>query len=128
MMKPHVMKEIRDIDGNLVSRYEPAAWRTAMSSETASTMRAAMRSVVDAGTADGLFVEGFETGGKTGTAQLGTPELNSHAWIIGFSGPPGQAPTIAVAVILEAQKGASEQTGGRVAAPVARSVIEAALR
>ncbi|MEO5837965.1 MAG: penicillin-binding transpeptidase domain-containing protein [Acidimicrobiales bacterium] len=128
MMKPHVMKEIRDIDGNLVSRYEPAAWRRAMTSQTASTLREAMRGVVDAGTATAMFVDGLETGGKTGTAQLGTAELNSHAWIIGFSGLPGQPPSIAVAVIVEAQPGASEQTGGRVAAPIARGVIEAALR
>jgi peptidoglycan glycosyltransferase len=128
MMKPHVMKEIRDIDGNLVSSYTPEEWRTAMTSPTASTLRAAMRSVVDAGTADGLFIEGLETGGKTGTAQLGTPQLNSHAWIMGFSGQPGQDPSIAVAVIIEAQQGASEQTGGRVAAPVARKVIQAALQ
>jgi peptidoglycan glycosyltransferase len=128
MMKPHVMKEIRDIDGNLVSRYEPAAWRRAMTSETAATLRAAMRGVVDRGTASALFVDGLETGGKTGTAQLGTEVPSSHAWIIGFSGVPGETPSIAVAVIVEAQPGASEQTGGQVAAPIARSVIEAALR
>ena len=128
MMKPHVMKEIRDTDGNLVSRYEPAAWRRAVTSETSAVLRAAMRANVDAGTATLMAVDGLETGGKTGTAQLGTPELNSHAWIMGFAGQPGQPPSIAVAVIIEAQPGASEQTGGQVAAPVARAVIEAALR
>ena len=128
IMKPHVMKEIRDINGNLVSRYEPAAWRRAMTTETASTLRAAMRGVVDAGTATAMFIDGLETGGKTGTAQLGTAVPSSHAWVIGFSGEPGQPPSIAVAVIVEAQPGASEQTGGQVAAPIARAVIEAALR
>jgi hypothetical protein len=47
---------------------------------------------------------------------------------MGFSGEPGQKSSIAVAVIIEAQQGASEQTGGRVAAPIARQVIQAALR
>ena len=87
-----------------------------------------MRGVVDAGTATAMFVDGLETGGKTGTAQLGTAVPSSHAWTIGFSGEPGQPPSIAVAVIVEAQPGASEQTGGQVAAPIARAVIEAALR
>jgi len=128
MMKPHVMKEIRDTDGNLVSRYEPAAWRRAVTSETSAVLRVAMRANVDAGTATLMAVDGLETGGKTGTAQLGTPELNSHAWIMGFAGQPGQPASIAVAVSLEAQKGASEQTGGQVAAPIARAMIEAALR
>ena len=58
-------------------------------------------------------------GGKTGTAQLGTDPPQSHAWIIGFAGPPGETPHVAVAVIVEAQPGASEQTGGQVAAPIA---------
>jgi peptidoglycan glycosyltransferase len=128
MMKPHVMKEIRDINGDLVSSYAQAPWRTAMTSQTASTLRDAMRGVVDAGTATGLFIDGLETGGKTGTAQLGSTPATSHAWIIGFSGEPGQPSSIAVAVIVEGLPGVSEQTGGRVAAPIARSVIEAALR
>ena len=92
-----------------------------MTSRTATVLRDAMRANVDAGTATLMAVDGLETGGKTGTAQLGTPESNSHAWIMGYSGLPGQPPSIAVAVILEAQKGASEQTGGQVAAPIARS-------
>jgi len=73
-----------------------------------------------------MQVDGLEVGGKTGTAQLGTTPASSHAWVVGFAGLPGQAPEIAVAVIVEAQPGASEQTGGAVAAPIARAVIEAA--
>jgi cell division protein FtsI/penicillin-binding protein 2 len=36
-------------------------------------------------------------------------------------------PHVAVAVIVEAQEGASEQTGGRVAAPIAAAVMQEAL-
>jgi len=86
-----------------------------------------MVGVVTDGTADRLAIPGQEVGGKTGTAQLGTTPPQSHAWIIGFAGPPGQPPTVAVAVIVEGQPGASEQTGGRVAAPIAKAVLEAAL-
>ena len=73
-------------------------------------------------------LEGFVVGGKTGTAQLGTDPPRSHAWIIGFAGPPGEAPTVAVAVIVEGQEGASEQTGGEVAAPIANAVLRSLLR
>jgi penicillin-binding protein A len=65
-------------------------------------------------------------GGKTGTAQLGSDPPNSHAWVVGFAGPPGGPAEIAVAVIVEAQPGASEQTGGTVAAPIAQAVISTA--
>jgi peptidoglycan glycosyltransferase len=90
-------------------------------------MRRAMVSVVTDGTAEGLQMPGLDVGGKTGTAQLGTDPPRSHAWIIAFAGPPGQAPSVAVAVLVEGQEGASEQTGGRVAAPIAKAVIEAVL-
>ena len=99
-----------------------------MSTPTASLLREAMRGVAQSGTATRLQVPGFDVGGKTGTAQLGTDPPRSHAWIIGFAGPPGGEPTIAVAVIVEGQPGASEQTGGRVAAPIAQAVLAAYLQ
>ena len=98
-------------------------WRTAMDPGTAGLLREAMCGVVDSGTATRLAVPGFDVGGKTGTAQLGTDPPRSHAWIIGFAGPEGEAPTIAVAVIVEGQPEASSQTGGRVAAPIAQAVL-----
>ena len=63
------------------------------------------------------------TAGKTGTAQIGNGM--SHAWVIGFA--PADAPRVAVAVIVESQSGTTEATGGRVAAPIGRTVLEAAL-
>ena len=48
--------------------------------------------------------------------------------MIGFAGVEGELPSVAVAVIVEAQPGADEQTGGRVAAPIAQRVLDAALR
>ena len=46
---------------------------------------------------------------------------------VGFAGPPGQPASVAVAVLVEGQPGASEQTGGQVAAPIARAVMETVL-
>jgi len=127
VMTPHVLRDVQDQDGNVVDTYDPDVWTTAMDRATAALMRDAMRGVVDSGTATGLAVPGFDVGGKTGTAQLGTDPARSHAWIIGFGGPVGGEPTIAVAVIVEGQPGASEQTGGRVAAPIAQAVLAAYL-
>ena len=128
VMVPHVLKDVRDGDGNVVDTYEPEVWTTAMDSATATLMREAMRGVVESGTARGLAIPGFDIGGKTGTAQLGTDPPRSHAWIIGYGGPPGEPATIAVAVLIEGQPGASEQTGGRVAAPIAQAVMAAHLQ
>ncbi len=128
VMTPHVLQDVRDQDGNVVNTYDQGVWTTAMDRATASLLREAMRGVVQSGTATRLAVPGFDVGGKTGTAQLGTEEPRSHAWIIGFGGPPGKDAEIAVAVIVEGQPGASEQTGGRVAAPIAQAVLAAYLQ
>jgi peptidoglycan glycosyltransferase len=125
---PHVVREVRDADGELVESIAPDTWLTGMSPASAATMREAMLGVVAGGTAQGLAIPGFEVGGKTGTARVTEEPAQSHAWIVGFAGPPGEAPRVAVAVVVLAQPGASETGGGRVAAPIGRAVLEAALR
>ncbi len=127
MMVPHVVQEIRDGEGALVSDNEPKVWKTVVDPSVARTMHDAMLGVVQNGSAKALAVPGFEVGGKTGTAQLGTEPPQSHTWIIGFGGPPGD-PQVAVAVIVERQPGASEATGGRVAAPIGQAVLQQALK
>jgi peptidoglycan glycosyltransferase len=57
--------------------------------------------------------------GKTGTAEV-APGTKSDAWFIGFA--PAQAPRVAVAVLV-----VHGGVGGKVAAPIARSVIDTAL-
>lgn len=128
IMSPHVMNEIRDRNDDVVETYEDSVWKTPVSPQTAAIMRDAMIEVVNAGTASAMAIDGFVVGGKTGTAQLGTPDPKSHAWVIGFAGPADQPAHVAVAVLVQGQPGASEQTGGRVAAPIAKRVLEAALR
>jgi peptidoglycan glycosyltransferase len=128
IMEPHVVDEIRDGEGELVRRLEPTVWRRAVSAPAAETMREAMRQVVSNGSATRLQIPGVDVGAKTGTAQFGpAAPLRSHAWVIAWAGVPGQKPSVVVAVLVEGQDGASEQTGGRVAAPIAKAVIEAAL-
>ena len=124
IMTPHVLQEVRDDEGRVVRRYKPSTWKTAVSPEVAAIVRDAMVQVAQRGTATALQVPGVPTAGKTGTAQIGNGQ--SHAWIIGFA--PADAPRIAVAVVVEAQPGTNEATGGRVAAPIARQVLEAALQ
>jgi penicillin-binding protein A len=127
VMVPHVLADIRDTDGNVVESYDPREWRRATDPGSAQILRTAMIDVAEQGTATGLQIDGMVVGGKTGTAQLGTDPPRSHAWIIGFAGPPDGPAEVAVAVLVEGQEGASEQTGGRVAAPIARAVMAAAL-
>jgi peptidoglycan glycosyltransferase len=82
-----------------------------------------MINVVERGTGRRGAIEGVRVAGKTGTAQTGRDA--SHAWFIAFA--PAEAPTVAVAVILENQSNVNEVTGGVDAAPIARAVMQAAL-
>jgi penicillin-binding protein A len=125
--KPHLMAEIHELDGDTIESFDEGTWRDAIDGDTAELMREAMKGVVADGTAEALAIPGYEVGGKTGTAQLGTDPPSSHAWIIGFAGLPGEEPSVAVAVLVKAQPGVSEITGGTVAAPIARQVMEVIL-
>jgi peptidoglycan glycosyltransferase len=130
IMTPHVVREVRDDEGEVTDEENVEPWRRAMDGATAGLMREGMRSVVADGSAqrldDGL--ENFEIGAKTGTAQIGdTGRVNT--WIVGFAGPPGEAPTVAICVLVQNQDGVSnESTGGQVAAPVGAAVLAAALQ
>lgn len=124
---PHVLDRVTDDRGESVREHDDTEFSRAMSPASAATMREAMVGVVENGSGRNARIAGFVVGGKTGTAQLGSDPPSSHAWFISFAGPPGETPEVAVAVIVEAQPGVSEVTGGRVAAPIAKAVMEAVL-
>jgi peptidoglycan glycosyltransferase len=124
IMAPHVMAEITDADGGTVRTFGEEAWTTAVTPQTAATLTQFMISVVEEGTGTAAQIPGVTVAGKTGTAQndIGDP----HAWFIAFA--PAENPTVAVAVIVE-QGGdfGSEATGGQIAAPIAKRMIEVLL-
>ena len=129
VMVPHVMSEVQARDGDTVVRFDERPWRDSMEPEVADVLRRAMVSVVEApgGTGSILRLPGYEVGAKTGTAQLGTSPPRSHAWMIAFAGKADGEPTVAVAVMVQGVTGDDGQTGGRVAGPIAKSVLQSAL-
>jgi peptidoglycan glycosyltransferase len=127
MMSPHVLQDVTNVKSVVTKTYKPSVWKTPVSDATATTMREAMVGVVDHGTGTAARIDGVEVGGKTGTAQLGTDPPSSHAWFICYAAPPGQPATVAVAVIVEGEPGVSETTGGTVAAPMARQMVQSIL-
>ena len=123
IMTPHVVREVRDDQGEVVDTIPTDdVWTRAMSSGTAGLLRQGMIAVVQDGTAsrldDGL--PGFEVGGKTGTAQIGSTD-SSHADHRLRRTPP-RHPAWPSRSSLRVSR-ASEQTGGRVAAPIAAAVM-----
>lgn len=126
MMEPNLVLEIRDPDGGVVRRFGPEQYSRALEPGNARALASMMQAVVDGGTATAAQIPGVSVAGKTGTAQ--TVEGQSpHAWFISFA--PVENPEIAVAVVvLNGGDLGSEATGGAVAAPIAKAVMEAALQ
>jgi penicillin-binding protein A len=130
MMQPYVVDATLDHEGRVLERTRPEVWKRPISTETSRILTDLMVEVVNDGTARCCMqlANGEQAAAKTGTAQLnatGEPE-RSHAWIMAFA--PAEAPRVAVAVIL---KGTSAEisagTGGTLAGPVAKQVLDAAL-
>jgi peptidoglycan glycosyltransferase len=124
IMRPHVGVTITDDAGKPLEHIAPKVWTTATSEATAAQVRDFMVQVVNSrdGTGTAARLPGITVAGKTGTAQT-TPGAAPHAWFVAFA--PAEAPQYAVAVIVE--HGGSEQseaTGGRVAAPIARDMLQ----
>lgn len=125
LMTPYTVQTIRTSDLDVVSETKPSVLSTAISTSTASTLRDMMISVVDNGTGKAAQISGVQVAGKTGTAET-TAEAAPHAWFTGFA--PANDPQVAVAVIVEHGGNiGSEATGGKIAAPIAKAVMQAVL-
>lgn len=126
MMRPRLVTEIRASDGRIVGSFDPEAISRPMSASDAALLTAMMVDVVERGTGTAARIPGVRVAGKTGTAQHGE-SLPPHAWFVSFA--PAEDPRVAVAVIvLDGGSLGGDATGGRVAAPIARAVMQAALR
>jgi peptidoglycan glycosyltransferase len=120
VMEPHVIDRILSPKGSIVTRPKPEELRRAVKPETAATVASMMRDTVESGTGTAARISGVVVGGKTGTAETGVAGTN-NAWFIAFAGR--DRPQLAIAVVLEQQNG----TGGQLAAPIAREVMQAIL-
>jgi peptidoglycan glycosyltransferase len=126
VMTPYIIDSVRSANLDVISSTpDPTELSQAVSEQTASILTKMMVSVVDNGSGARARIDGVQVAGKTGTAQheKGKPP---HAWFISFA--PADDPKVAVAVVVEdGGVTGSEVGGGRVAAPIAKDVMEAVL-
>ena len=121
LMKPRLTDRIVRKDGRVKERIQPDLQAVVMKPETADQLGAMMSRVVEEGTGTAAALEGITVAGKTGTAETGSNREFTQAWFIGFA--PVENPRMAVAVTVPNAAG----QGGTVAAPIAKSVLEALL-
>jgi peptidoglycan glycosyltransferase len=125
LMDPYVVSSVRSADLKPIETHKPQQLSTAMTPDNAKELQQMMLQVVNQGTGHNAQIPGVQVAGKTGTAQS-DPKRKPFAWFTSFA--PVDNPTVAVAVIVEdADIPRSDIAGGRVAAPIAKAVMQAAL-
>jgi len=120
LLKPTLIKEIRDGEGNVVKKSEPEVVRNVISQKTSNTLKQILEGVVSEGTGKNAYVKGYRVAGKTGTSE--TTEANHY--IASFSAfAPADNPVINVLIALDNPQ-SYPHTGGMIGAPVAGKLAE----
>ncbi|ABN52211.1 MAG TPA: PASTA domain-containing protein [Hungateiclostridium thermocellum] len=123
LIKPHLVKEIVDSEGNVVEKFEPQVVRNVISKETCQTLLDVLEGVVSEGTGRNAYVKGYRVAGKTGTSETDVEGV----YVASFAAiAPADNPRICVLVALDNPRGESYY-GGTIAAPVAGKIVEETL-
>lgn len=121
MMKPYIVETVRTRDLQVLASSRPTELGQPLSEATAKRLKQMMVTAVREGTGKPARVDGMVVGGKTGTAQS-APNRPPYAWFVGYADDP----KVAIAVFIEdAGVARDDISGGGLAAPIFRSVIQA---
>ncbi len=98
--EPSIVQRIQDENGNIIDNKENVLVRRTISEETSATMRDILFKVIDQGTGEQASVEGYEVGGKSGTAEK-LPRGNGK-YILSFIGfAPIDNPQVMIYVVVD---------------------------
>lgn len=98
--QPHLVKEIRNSNGDVVKTIDPVVVKRTTSEDTSSKLRSYLKSTVEEGTAAPAQVKGYSIGGKTGTAEK--RPVSAKKYLVSFIGcEPAEDPEVAYYVIIE---------------------------
>ena len=78
--QPHVVKQIQDENGNVTETQRAGLLGRTVSQETSDLIKDYMYSVVKEGTGATAAVEGYDIGGKTGTAEKHPKREGEITW------------------------------------------------
>jgi cell division protein FtsI/penicillin-binding protein 2 len=135
LMRPQIVKDVRDGDGNVVQTFAPEPVRRVCSEKTALAMRKVMMEVVSSprGTGTQAAIPGITVAGKTGTSQLynanGTAIRAGH-YCVSFAGfAPAENPALCAIIVVDDPEASKEDlTGGKLAAPIFSRLMQRCLQ
>lgn len=130
LMKPRIVKEIRDNEGEVIKSYAPVVKRRVISESTSKEMREIMKKVVSkqgTGSLAIMEIPGVSVGGKTGTAQKIVDGAYSHGHFVGsFVGFVERGDKM-VTILVSVDDPHPVYYGGSVAAPLFKRMAEKVL-
>ncbi|MEU7054585.1 penicillin-binding transpeptidase domain-containing protein [Streptomyces sp. NPDC046197] len=130
LMKPYMVDKLQSPNLDTLEQTQPEQLSQPLTSNNAQVLQSMMEEVVKSGTGTSAQIGGGITvGGKTGTAQHGVANSGKpYAWFISYAKLPDGSSPVAVAVVVEdEQANRQDISGGGLAAPIAKSVMEAVI-
>ncbi|MEU6443891.1 penicillin-binding transpeptidase domain-containing protein [Streptomyces sp. NPDC047046] len=129
LMKPYMVSELQSPSLDTIEKTEPKEMSRPLSAENAQKLQSMMETVVNEGTGTNARIPGVTVGGKTGTAQHGVANSElPYAWFVSYA-KTDQGSPVAVAVVVEdGSANHDDISGGGLAAPIAKSVMEAVIK
>ncbi|MFR0358785.1 peptidoglycan D,D-transpeptidase FtsI family protein [Streptomyces sediminimaris] len=130
LMKPYMVDKLQSSNLDTVAQTDPQELSRPLSSKNAQILQSMMETVVQKGTGTNAQIPGVTVGGKTGTAQHGVANSkNPYAWFISYAKLPDGSSPVAVATVIEDENANRDDiSGGGLAAPIAKSVMEAVIK
>ena len=135
LMKPQIVKEIRNEKGEVVKSFGPEVVRRACSAKTAEAVKQAMIGVVQHPKGTGIRAALSHTivAGKTGTSQLykGLKKgVNEGHYCVSFAGfAPADNPELCAIIVVDDPKQSDDTvSGGKLAAPIFAQLMDRCLR
>lgn len=131
LIQPHIVKEIshEDESGNRVidETIKPITKEDVLSDESTALLRSYLERTVTKDGPDGAFVQGYNIGGKTGTAQKVDPTTGTYSTDKYISSmialAPVENPQITVFIAVD-EPSNGVYYGGEVAAPLMKELFE----
>ena len=121
MMRPYLVSSVTNTDLTVLTSQAPERLSAPISPSSAQLLQQMMVATVEDGTGRPAQTDGVVVGGKTGTAQT-APDRPPYAWFVGYAEDPKVA---IVAFVENADVERDDISGGRLAAPIFKAVLEA---
>ncbi|MCM2420451.1 MULTISPECIES: peptidoglycan D,D-transpeptidase FtsI family protein [unclassified Streptomyces] len=128
LMQPYMVDKLQAPNLNVIEQTKPHEFSQPVSAANAQKLQQMMETVVKEGTGTNAQIDGVTVGGKTGTAQNGVGNSkNPYAWFISYAKTADGSPVAVAVVVEDSDASRGDISGGGLAAPIAKKVMEAVL-